>query len=116
MRGTVKVARREPGSISRVVLKVQQVFHKLDCNDIEAVDDARFKYFTQKVTQVSPGVAAVKNKQSHDPRCTQQIYPQLKASVSKHVFIFFPSYFDYVRVRNFMKEDPDDPSFCLCCE
>lgn len=54
MRGTVKVARREPGSISRVVLKVQQVFHKLDCNDIEAVDDARFKYFTQKVTQRSP--------------------------------------------------------------
>lgn len=92
MRGTVKVARKEPGSISRVVLKVQQVFHKLDCNDIEAVDDARFKYFTQK------------------------IYPQLKASVSKHVFIFFPSYFDYVRVRNFMKEDADDPSFCLCCE
>jgi hypothetical protein len=55
MRGTVKIARKEPGTISRVVLKVQQVFHKLDCDDIEAVDDARFKYFTQKVpfTQVS---------------------------------------------------------------
>jgi len=92
MRGAVKVAREEPGTISRVVLQVQQMFHKLDCDDVETVDDVRFKYFSEKV------------------------YPQLKASASKHVFIYFSSYFDYVRVRNFMKADPNEPSFCLCCE
>jgi hypothetical protein len=66
MRGTVKVARKEPGTISRVVLKVQQVFHKLDCNDIESIDDARFKYFTQKVRPLSSAVARSSCGCAHD--------------------------------------------------
>lgn len=56
MRGAVKVVRKEPGTISRVVLKVQQIFHKLSCTDIEAVDDARFKFFTEKVPILSRNV------------------------------------------------------------
>ena len=34
----------------------------------------------------------------------------------KHVFIYVPSYFDYVRLRNAIKEDAEEPSVALICE
>ncbi|KAL6080019.1 rRNA-binding ribosome biosynthesis protein utp25 [Balamuthia mandrillaris] len=93
MRGTIKISQYQVGTISRVVPKLRQVFQKLNCSSIEQVDNARFNYFVDKV------------------------YPALKAAVQKRVFIFIPSYFDYVRLRNWItKEQEDEPAFVLCCE
>ncbi|GAA6107906.1 U3 small nucleolar RNA-associated protein 25 homolog, partial [Tachysurus ichikawai] len=43
-----------------------------------------------------------------------KVLPQYRDSVMSHTLIYVPSYFDFVRVRNFLKKE--DVSFCVISE
>ncbi|CAN6696504.1 unnamed protein product [Malus baccata var. baccata] len=67
-----------------------KIYQRFDADSIEHFDDARFEYFTTKV------------------------FPKIKDSVEGGIMIFISSYFEYVRVRNFLKSQ--SASFCLLHE
>ncbi|KAJ3224993.1 rRNA-binding ribosome biosynthesis protein utp25 [Clydaea vesicula] len=68
-------------SHTNLVLQIPQVFLKFDANNISDLNDSRFNYF-------------IKN-----------VLAQISKSVSKsRTIIFIPSYFDFVRIRNYLKE------------
>lgn len=67
-----------------------QVFNKFRAaNPVESID-SRFDYFVSK------------------------ILPQYKDSIMNHTLIYVPSYFDFVRLRNFFKKE--DVNFVQICE
>ncbi|XP_011405161.2 PREDICTED: digestive organ expansion factor homolog [Amphimedon queenslandica] len=78
------------GSICQILKRVPHVFHNLKCTNHLELPDVRFQYFIETVL------------------------PQLSASNINHVCIFIQSYFDFVRVRNFMKRE--EYSFCHISE
>ncbi|XP_071161411.1 U3 small nucleolar RNA-associated protein 25 homolog [Mytilus edulis] len=70
------------GSISQVVVQLPQVYHKLSCSSYSQLADDRFNFFLQK------------------------ILPTHKDPVLAQTLIYVPSYFDFVRLRNyFVRED-----------
>ncbi|KAG7204092.1 hypothetical protein KM043_001942 [Ampulex compressa] len=78
------------GSICQVVTQVPQVFHKFETpNHAKALDD-RMEFFVTK------------------------ILPQYKDSIMNHTMIFVPSYFDFVKLRNYFRKE--DLSFVQICE
>ncbi|XP_060919842.1 U3 small nucleolar RNA-associated protein 25 homolog [Labrus mixtus] len=77
------------GSISLVLVQVPHVFQMFP-SDSFMDHDARFQFFLDKVL------------------------PQYRDSVMSHTLIYIPSYFDYVRVRNFMKKE--EINFTSICE
>ncbi|XP_057337963.1 U3 small nucleolar RNA-associated protein 25 homolog [Microplitis mediator] len=78
------------GSICQVVVQLQQVFYKVDAANYQQAIDARFDFFVNK------------------------ILPQYKDSIMNHTLIFVPSYFDYVKLRNYFKKE--DLNFVQICE
>ncbi|RKP33519.1 hypothetical protein BJ085DRAFT_22753 [Dimargaris cristalligena] len=78
--GKVRITRSHPGVITKVVAKIPQVFTRVDCPSLAQADDTRFQYFTDTLL---PNMMAA-------------------AWTAKGVLIFVPSYFDFVRVRNYM--------------
>ncbi|XP_050140406.1 protein NUCLEOLAR FACTOR 1 isoform X4 [Malus sylvestris] len=88
--GKVKLVHEHKGVLPKVVLQVRQIYQRFDADSIEHFDDARFEYFTTKV------------------------FPKIKDSVEGGIMIFISSYFEYVRVRNFLKSQ--SASFCLLHE
>lgn len=79
-----------PGSASQVVVQIPQVYHRFEASSYSQAIDARFKFFVTK------------------------ILPQYTDSVMGHTLIFVPSYFDFVKLRNYMKEE--QMSFVQICE
>eukprot|EP01012_Entosiphon_sulcatum_P042521 TRINITY_DN5657_c0_g1_i1.p1 TRINITY_DN5657_c0_g1~~TRINITY_DN5657_c0_g1_i1.p1 ORF type:complete len:723 (+),score=97.73 TRINITY_DN5657_c0_g1_i1:31-2169(+) len=84
------------GELTKVINNTRSIFTRVDCSDVSQVGDARFRYFTQ------------------------HIWPQLEAGMmsafaEKGILLFVPSYYDYVRVRNFL-EEADRESFSEVCE
>ncbi|XP_069682639.1 U3 small nucleolar RNA-associated protein 25 homolog isoform X2 [Periplaneta americana] len=69
---------------------LMQVFHRFDVQSIGESVDARFDIFTKK------------------------ILPQYKDVLMNHVLIYIPSYFDYVRLRNYFKKE--GLNFVQICE
>lgn len=103
--GTVKYTRLcDPAdgsaSISRVVPQVKQIFQRIDLESgkrpLSAAQEVelRFEYFKKHV------------------------FEPLLDHPKKHVLIFFPSYFDYVRVRNLFNESMNKKLIrsVQCCE
>ncbi|KAL3683520.1 hypothetical protein R1sor_001542 [Riccia sorocarpa] len=88
--GKVKTRCHYEGVLNRVVLQVRQVYEKLDCNSITNLDDIRFEFFTKEV------------------------FPRIKNSLQGGYLLFAPSYFDFVRLRNFLKSQ--NASFALLGE
>ncbi|XP_065832625.1 U3 small nucleolar RNA-associated protein 25 homolog [Oscarella lobularis] len=89
--GKLKItAKEERGCISRVAVTVPQVFKRIHCSSIVDIADKRFDYF---ITEVLP--------EFRDPHMS-------------HTAIFVPSYFDFVRLRNYFKKE--DISFAQICE
>ncbi|KND02358.1 rRNA-binding ribosome biosynthesis protein UTP25 [Spizellomyces punctatus DAOM BR117] len=90
--GKIKTREQCSGSICDVVVQVPQIFHRIPCTSPSEADDTRFKYFIEK------------------------ILPTLRQSVvqQKHSMIFVPSYFDFVRLRNYLDEHHYD--FVQLCE
>lgn len=89
--GKLKVANlASTGTISQVIVQLPQVFHRFNVNDHAKAIDARFDFFTTK------------------------ILPQYKDSIMNHTMIFVPSYFDFVKLRNYFREE--ELSFVQICE
>ncbi|XP_008941521.1 PREDICTED: digestive organ expansion factor homolog, partial [Merops nubicus] len=78
------------GSISQVVVQLPHVFRRLEAEDVTSVIDARFQFFTGKVL------------------------PEYRDAVMAHTLLYVPSYFDYVRLRNYFKKE--ELSFAHVCE
>uniref|UniRef100_A0A7N6BVX0 U3 small nucleolar RNA-associated protein 25 homolog n=1 Tax=Anabas testudineus TaxID=64144 RepID=A0A7N6BVX0_ANATE len=77
------------GSICQVLVQLPHVFQMFSADSFMD-HDARFNLFVDK------------------------ILPQYKDSVMSHTLIYIPSYFDYVRVRNYMKKE--EINFTSICE
>ncbi|XP_077432927.1 U3 small nucleolar RNA-associated protein 25 homolog [Vanacampus margaritifer] len=77
------------GSICQVLVQLPHVFQMFS-SDSFLNHEARFQFFVDKVL------------------------PQYKDSVMSHTLIYIPSYFDYVRLRNYMKKL--EMSFASVCE
>ncbi|CAH8388937.1 unnamed protein product [Eruca vesicaria subsp. sativa] len=86
-KGKVKLACEYKGVLEKVLLPVRQIYERFDADSMTQADDARLEYFTKK------------------------IFPKIKDSVQGGVMIFIPSYFDFVRLRNYLKSQ--NASFCL---
>ncbi|NWY63634.1 DIEXF factor, partial [Erithacus rubecula] len=78
------------GSISHVVVQLPHVFRRLEADSVTAVIDARFQFFIDKVL------------------------PEYRDAIMSHTLIYVPSYFDYVRLRNYFKKE--DLNFTPICE
>ncbi|XP_016366406.1 digestive organ expansion factor-like [Sinocyclocheilus rhinocerous] len=77
------------GSICQVLVQLPHVFQMFQ-SDSFMDQDARFQFFVEK------------------------ILPQYRDSVMSHTFIYVPSYFDFVRLRNYLKKE--DISFASVSE
>lgn len=77
------------GSICQVLVQLPHIFQMFP-SDSFMDQDARFQFFVDKVL------------------------PQYRESVMSHTMIYIPSYFDYVRLRNFMKKE--EVNFVSLCE
>jgi len=77
--GKVKVMNEVVGAMGRVVCDTPVVWHRVDCAGVKEGVEERFKYFTEK------------------------IMPQFKRDAMDHTLVFVPSYFDFVKVRNWFK-------------
>ncbi|KAF9897635.1 rRNA-binding ribosome biosynthesis protein utp25, partial [Lobosporangium transversale] len=82
----------EHGTIVDVVPLVQQSFNRIETRTLAQADDNRFQYFINHTL------------------------PQLRRSAvtQTHTMIFIPSYFDFVRLRNYFSENKY--SFAAICE
>ncbi|NXW79014.1 DIEXF factor, partial [Hirundo rustica] len=78
------------GSISHVVVQLPHVFRRLEADSVTSVLDARFQFFIDKVL------------------------PEYRDAIMSHTLIYVPSYFDYVRLRNYFKKE--DLNFTHICE
>lgn len=85
--GKVKSACQYKGVLPKVLLQVRQLYERFDAKSIVDVDDARLEYFTKKV------------------------FPKIKDSIQGGIMLFASSYFEFVRLRNFLKSQ--NASFCL---
>merc|ERR1712183_926615 len=79
MGGKVRVSNESPGVMGGVHCDVGVVLHQVACDNIQQSLEARFKYFTEKVM------------------------PKYKKDSMYHTCVFVPSYFDFVKVRNWFK-------------
>ncbi|KAK3750712.1 hypothetical protein QZH41_017266 [Actinostola sp. cb2023] len=70
-----------PGSICQVVTQVPQVFHRIDCVSFSEAPDKRFEFFTSK------------------------ILPEFRGQGEGYTAVFVPSYFDFVRLRNYFRRE-----------
>nr|XP_046269149.1 U3 small nucleolar RNA-associated protein 25 homolog [Scatophagus argus] len=77
------------GSICQVLVQLPHVFQMFS-SDSFMDHDARFQFFLDKVL------------------------PQYRDSVMSHTLIYIPSYFDYIRLRNYMKKE--EINFTSICE
>ncbi|NWW06548.1 DIEXF factor, partial [Oreocharis arfaki] len=78
------------GSISHVVVQLPHVFRRLEAESVTSVIDSRFQFFIDKVL------------------------PEYRDAIMSHTLIYVPSYFDYVRLRNYFKKE--DLNFTHICE
>jgi U3 small nucleolar RNA-associated protein 25 len=81
--GKLKI-RSDPGNgtKSQVLQPILQTMIRIKSRDVVEANDARFKYFTER------------------------LFPDMKQDISekKHYLLFVPNYFDYVRLRNWLTE------------
>ncbi|MEE6474031.1 hypothetical protein FKM82_010256 [Ascaphus truei] len=78
------------GAICQVMVQLPHVFQRLVADSLLSVIDARFQFFTDK------------------------ILPQYRDAIMSHTLIYVPSYFDYVRLRNYFKKE--ELNFTHICE
>uniref|UniRef100_A0ACD5U5U9 Uncharacterized protein n=2 Tax=Avena sativa TaxID=4498 RepID=A0ACD5U5U9_AVESA len=84
--GKVKLVTEFTGVLPKIQLDIRQVYERFDASSVGESDDARFDYF-----------------------CTR-VYPKIQASDEGGVLLFVSSYYEYIRMSNFLKSQ--DASFC----
>ncbi|KAJ0095949.1 hypothetical protein Patl1_17055 [Pistacia atlantica] len=89
-KGKVKLVCEYKGVLPKVLLNVRQIYERFNADSIADADDARLEYFTKKV------------------------FPKIKDSIQGGIMLFTSSYFEFVRLRNFLKSQ--NASFCLLGE
>ncbi|SCZ99401.1 BZ3500_MvSof-1268-A1-R1_Chr7-2g09515 [Microbotryum saponariae] len=91
--GKLKAEVKHDGLLTQVPKGVKQVFTRFECADVYKEDDMRFEHFTTKTL------------------------PMLRRSAvsSSQTIIFVPSYFDFVRLKKYLKK-LDDFSFSSISE
>lgn len=91
-RGKLRLANPcSKGSVCQVIVQVPQIFHKFKAtSSSQATLEARFHFFVNT------------------------ILPQYRDSIMNHTLIFVPSYFDFVKLRNYFKNQ--EFSFVQICE
>ncbi|KPA77199.1 hypothetical protein ABB37_07113 [Leptomonas pyrrhocoris] len=83
--GKVVLQRRaDPGVLARVLVPVRQHFIRFEPTSLSTVDEDRFEFFTKQVYEAKINAMA-----ERDVR----------------IIIFVPSYFDFVRVRNYLHRE-----------
>uniref|UniRef100_A0A2N9IAE3 U3 small nucleolar RNA-associated protein 25 n=1 Tax=Fagus sylvatica TaxID=28930 RepID=A0A2N9IAE3_FAGSY len=128
--GKVKLVCEYKGVLPKVILQVRQIYERFDVDSIADADDARFDYFVKKWSSIkseisSPEVLIVLVKALNFDLQLQlnltwmrnlamDVFPKIKDSVQGGIMLFISSYFEYVRIRNFLKSQ--DASFCLLGE
>ncbi|XP_021758157.1 U3 small nucleolar RNA-associated protein 25-like [Chenopodium quinoa] len=88
--GKLRLSCEHKGVLPKVILQVSQVYERFDTDSIVEADDARLNYFINK------------------------IFPKIKNSIQGGIMLFISSYFEFVRIRNFLKTQ--NASFCLLGE
>ncbi|KAJ4814411.1 U3 small nucleolar RNA-associated protein 25 [Rhynchospora pubera] len=88
--GKAKLVSEYKGVLPKILLQVQQIYERFNPSSIIDADDARLDYFCKKV------------------------FPKIKDSIEGGIMIFISSYFEFVRIRNFLKSQ--NASFCLLGE
>ncbi|PIN11545.1 hypothetical protein CDL12_15848 [Handroanthus impetiginosus] len=86
-RGKIKLECKYKGVLPKILTQARQIYERFDTESIAEADNARLKYFCEKV------------------------FPKIKDSVQHGVMIFISSYFEFVRLRNYLKSQ--GASFCL---
>ncbi|KAH6798937.1 U3 small nucleolar RNA-associated protein [Perilla frutescens var. frutescens] len=86
-RGKVKLECTYKGVLPKILIQARQIYERFDIESIAEADNGRLKYFCEKV------------------------FPKIKDSVQDGVMIFVSSYFEFVRLRNYLKSQ--SASFCL---
>lgn len=92
-----------------------QVFQRIECGSQLEEFDQRFQYFVEKVGCVL--VCMLYCLMLSSPRLRHlhlQIIPEFSTPLMQGTAIFIQSYFDFVRIRNYLKKE--DISFCQICE
>ncbi|XP_031555549.1 digestive organ expansion factor homolog isoform X2 [Actinia tenebrosa] len=80
--GKTKIQLTElPGTICQVVTQVPQVFYRIECSSHAESQEKTFNFFVEK------------------------ILPEFRGHLMGHTAIFVPSYFDFVRLRNFFRQE-----------
>ncbi|XP_030523611.2 U3 small nucleolar RNA-associated protein 25 isoform X2 [Rhodamnia argentea] len=88
--GKVKLVSVYKGILPKVLIQARQIYERFDADSIAEADDARLEHFTKKV------------------------FPKIKDSIQGGIMLFISSYFEFVRIRNFLKSQ--NASFCLLGE
>ncbi|XP_020695479.1 digestive organ expansion factor homolog isoform X1 [Dendrobium catenatum] len=88
--GKLKLISKHKGVLHKVLLQVRQAYERFEASSIIDTDDARLEYFSKKV------------------------FPKMKDSLEGGTLVFISSYFEFVRIRNFLKSQ--NASFCLLGE
>ncbi|CAG8457291.1 24001_t:CDS:10 [Dentiscutata erythropus] len=90
--GKLKIKDQYEGTIVDVIPQIKQIFTRVECQSLIEADDARFKHFIEKSLPA-----------------LQKLNPKLP-----HTLIFIPSYFDFIRIRNYFEDY--DYNFTSICE
>ncbi|XP_004490471.1 protein NUCLEOLAR FACTOR 1 [Cicer arietinum] len=88
--GKVKLMCEYKGVLHKVLPEIRQIYERFNIDSIVDADDARFDYFVKKV------------------------FPRIKDSDQGGIMLFTSSYFEFIRIRNFLKSQ--SASFCLLGE
>ncbi|KAK0082100.1 hypothetical protein PV325_011059 [Microctonus aethiopoides] len=78
------------GSVCQVAVQLPQLFQKFNASSHKDAIELRFEYFITK------------------------ILPQYRDTIMNHTLIFIPSYYDYVKLRNYFKKE--EINFVQICE
>ncbi|XP_037494412.1 digestive organ expansion factor homolog isoform X1 [Jatropha curcas] len=88
--GKVKLVSEYKGVLLKVLVQARQVYERYDAKSMPDADDARLEYFIKKV------------------------FPKIKDSTQGGIMLFISSYFEYVRLRNYLKSQ--NASFCAIAD
>ncbi|CAG8719183.1 16347_t:CDS:2, partial [Racocetra persica] len=111
--GKLKTKDYYEGTIVNVIPQVKQVFTRIECPSLIEADDIRFKYFIEKS---KPDLGRTElDELNQDFNELVNLLPTLQKSNPKlpHTLIFIPSYFDFIRLRNYFEDN--DYNFTSIC-